>query len=80
MPNVLSPRDLVFRPDNMDETVHVPTLLLRDKSVLLSSLRGGRGNGFKSVTSRSGVRRSTTKPLCSRFCSTAAVVTDAYFI
>ena len=21
MPNVLSPRDLVFRPDNMDETV-----------------------------------------------------------
>ena len=25
MPNVLSPRDLVFRPDNMDETVqHMP--------------------------------------------------------
>ena len=23
MPNVLSPRDLVFRPDNMDETVPV---------------------------------------------------------
>ena len=22
VPNVLSPRDLVFRPDNMDETVH----------------------------------------------------------
>ena len=29
VPNVLSPRDLVFRPDNMDETVphtHMPTL------------------------------------------------------
>ena len=25
VPNVLSPRDLVFRPDNMDETVpHIP--------------------------------------------------------
>ena len=22
VPNVLSPRDLVFRPDNMDKTVH----------------------------------------------------------
>ena len=28
VPNVLSPRDLVFRPDNMDETVpHTHTLL-----------------------------------------------------
>ena len=27
VPNVLSPRDLVFRPDNMDETVqHTHTL------------------------------------------------------
>ena len=27
VPNVLSPRDLVFRPDNMDETVpHTQTL------------------------------------------------------
>ena len=27
VPNVLSPRDLVFRPDNMDETVpHTPEL------------------------------------------------------
>ena len=33
MPNVLSPRDLVFRPDNMDETVpHIEEL-----SSLLSS-------------------------------------------
>ena len=24
VPNVLSPRDLVFRPDNMDETDHTP--------------------------------------------------------
>ena len=28
MPNVLSPRDLVFRPDNMDETV--PHTLAKD--------------------------------------------------
>ena len=41
LPNVLSPRDQVFRPDNMDETVH--TLLLRAKSILLWSLHGGRG-------------------------------------
>ena len=26
VPNVLSPRDLVFRPDNMDETVPHTTL------------------------------------------------------
>ena len=27
VPNVLSPRDLVFRPDNMDETVpHIQSL------------------------------------------------------
>ena len=30
VPNVLSPRDLVFRPDNMDETVpHTRTLRRR---------------------------------------------------
>ena len=29
VPNVLSPRDLVFRPDNMDETVpHTPIKLV----------------------------------------------------
>ena len=29
VPNVLSPRDLVFRPDNMDETVpHKSSLLI----------------------------------------------------
>ena len=28
VPNVLSPRDLVFRPDNMDETV--PLMCFRD--------------------------------------------------
>ena len=28
VPNVLSPRDLVFRPDNMDETVQHTTRLL----------------------------------------------------
>ena len=29
VPNVLSPRDLVFRPDNMDETVLHTTIQLR---------------------------------------------------
>ena len=39
VPNVLSPRDLVFRPDNMDETVpHTVNLVLLYKS------------GFKVVT------------------------------
>ena len=33
VPNVLSPRDLVFRPDNMDETVpHTKiTMLIKEK-------------------------------------------------
>ena len=38
VPNVLSPRDLVFRPDNMDETVpHTvwPTLFLLNVSTAL---------------------------------------------
>ena len=45
VPNVLSPRDLVFRPDNMDETVPhcVYTLLLRAEIGLLWSLHGGGG-------------------------------------
>ena len=31
VPNVLSPRDLVFRPDNMDETVpHTKSRILTD--------------------------------------------------
>ena len=29
VPNVLSPRDLVFRPDNMDETMNVADCKLR---------------------------------------------------
>ena len=38
VPNVLSPRDLVFRPDNMDETVpHVYFLSIFMNVVLLSS-------------------------------------------
>ena len=32
VPNVLSPRDLVFRPDNMDETVPHRSLLLSKHS------------------------------------------------
>ena len=30
VPNVLSPRDLVFRPDNMDETVPHTLKMARD--------------------------------------------------
>ena len=33
VPNVLSPRDLVFRPDNMDETV--PHMYLRNSDCIL---------------------------------------------
>ena len=32
MPNVLSPRDLVFRPDNMDETVQHTQFDTEDRS------------------------------------------------
>ena len=36
VPNVLSPRDLVFRPDNMDETVpHTPEVVYT-RTMLLS--------------------------------------------
>ena len=34
VPNVLSPRDLVFRPDNMDETVPHILLISRHVEVL----------------------------------------------
>ena len=34
MPNVLSPRDLVFRPDNMDETV--PHISVFETTALLN--------------------------------------------
>ena len=36
VPNVLSPRDLVFRPDNMDETV--PHFVFATKIIHLQSL------------------------------------------
>ena len=39
MPNVLSPRDLVFRPDNMEETVpHTPQLNLVAIDPLVSEI------------------------------------------
>ena len=34
MPNVLSPRDLVFRPDNMDETVPYTRHVLGQRCVV----------------------------------------------
>ena len=39
MPNVLSPRDLVFRPDNMDETVPHTTTDCRVSCPLASENR-----------------------------------------
>ena len=36
MPNVLSPRDLVFRPDNMDETVPHTRLLVLHRNIHLT--------------------------------------------
>ena len=39
VPNVLSPRDLVFRPDNMDETVpHTYVYILCEKHCLMQKL------------------------------------------
>ena len=38
VPNVLSPRDLVFRPDNMDETVpHTLQIYRRNQIHLIKS-------------------------------------------
>ena len=46
VPNVLSPRDLVFRPDNMDETVphttfntHIPSPVYSIRCLLLLTFR-----------------------------------------
>ena len=37
VPNVLSPRDLVFRPDNMDETVpHTMKIINYSKQIFLA--------------------------------------------
>ena len=50
VPNVLSPRDLVFRPDNMDETVpHTSIVALRWRSgaVVRASDFGPRGPWFE---------------------------------
>ena len=39
VPNVLSPRDLVFRPDNMDETVPHTYILVLFTSSLVKHIR-----------------------------------------
>ena len=46
VPNVLSPRDLVFRPDNMDETVPHTGQLLFFILILSSPGGGGFQRGF----------------------------------
>ena len=43
MPNVLSPRDLVFRPDNMDETVPHTCSETFIKRLAKSARHGTRG-------------------------------------
>ena len=49
VPNVLSPRDLVFRPDNMDETVsHTLAYWGRSGAVDRASDFGPRGPWFDS--------------------------------
>ena len=41
VPNVLSPRDLVFRPDNMEETVpHTHSYFRKDFKMLLAAEEG----------------------------------------
>ena len=49
VPNVLSPRDLVFRPDNMDETVPHTKIDIRWRSgaVVRASEFGPRGPRFE---------------------------------
>ena len=46
VPNVLSPRDLVFRPDNMDETVPH-----KAKWIFQSSKLSGFSHGFSNPQS-----------------------------
>ena len=40
--NVLSPRDLVFRPDNMDETVPHTAIILSEISQILQNFKKGQ--------------------------------------
>ena len=35
VPNVLSPRELVYRPDNVDETVHIKRLAVPQHFILI---------------------------------------------
>ena len=44
VPNVLSPRDLVFRPDNMDETVPHTKIGITAKEVKRGRLKKIPGN------------------------------------
>ena len=48
VPNVLSPRDLVFRPDNMDETnTHITFVRWRSGAVVRALDFGPRGPWFE---------------------------------
>ena len=52
MPNVLSPRDLVFRPDNMDETVrHILKMLSKEAKSrnMASILYSGKMENLSSI-------------------------------
>ena len=55
VPNVLSPRDLVFRPDNMDETVphtesnYLPSMILLHKIHIFKIVFGQNRLNFQPI-------------------------------
>ena len=50
VPNVLSPRDLVFRPDNMDETVqHTHVIISELHSNNIYNQYNTAGNGYRGL-------------------------------
>ena len=54
VPNVLSPRDLVFRPDNMDETV--PHTLINLSCLFPTSFDGDRCLTAQNYTTKDSLR------------------------
>ena len=52
VPNVLSPRDLVFRPDNMDETVPHTTIYRHGSHQSGIICLGSRGPWFETWSGR----------------------------
>ena len=70
MPNVLSPRDLVFRPDNMDETVATIYFLSKNKKNIIftavkncSILQAVPLGQYNLVNSAPGILDIMVKPI-----------------